>query len=108
MGFRKIVIDVVCSIPKGKVATYGQIASMAGNSRASRQVGFALRSLGLEEAKVPWWRVVNKQGFISINLGDGGMEKLIQKDLLQSEGVEFTDELTVAMPQYLWIPAGII
>ena len=105
MKFREKVYKVVNSIPEGMVATYGQIATMIGSPRASRQVGFALRALGLNEENIPWWRVVNRKGYISINHGDGGVEKLIQKDLLENEGVRFLDELTVDLEVHLWRPA---
>lgn len=102
MSFRQQVYSLVRQIPSGKVATYGQIAALVGNPRASRQVGFALRSLGITEADVPWWRVVNKQGYISINHGQGGAEKEIQRQLLSQEGIIITDDLIVNLAEYLW------
>jgi methylated-DNA-protein-cysteine methyltransferase-like protein len=102
MTFRESVYKIVKRIPRGMVATYGDIAALAGAPRAARQVGFALRTLGLDEPKVPWWRVVNKKGYISIDHGDAGMEKIIQKDNLLAEGVEFIDEFTVDMEKYHW------
>lgn len=104
MSFRTSVYNLVKQIPRGKVATYGQIAALTGHPRSARQVGYALRSLGLGESNVPWWRVVNKQGYISIDHGDGGMEKLIQLDNLRAEGVKVSDDFMVEMATHLWQP----
>lgn len=102
MGFNQKVFEAIQLIPVGRVATYGQIASIVGSPRAARQVGFALRGLGLNDQKIPWWRVVNKQGYISINHGDGGIEKEIQRDNLLAEGVEVKDDYTIDLNKYLW------
>lgn len=102
MGFNQKVFEAIQLIPVGRVATYGQIASIVGSPRAARQVGFALRGLGLHDQKIPWWRVVNKQGYISINHGDGGIEKEIQRDNLLAEGVEVKDDYTIDLNKYLW------
>ncbi len=100
--FRSKVFEAVALIPKGKVVNYGFIAVMIGQPRSSRQVGFALRSLSLEEDIVPWWRVVNKQGYLSIEHGEAGMEKIIQKQLLEAEGVKVEEDFTVNMHDYFW------
>lgn len=102
MSFRNDVYNTVKNIPPGQIATYGQIAAMIDHPRAARQVGMALRWLTLNEQSVPWWRVVNKRGHISIDHGEGGIEKQIQKDLLLAEGIEFVDELTVNLNKHLW------
>lgn len=104
MSFRQAVYKLVRQIPRGKVASYGQIAALVGNPRAARQVGFALRTLGLSEQTIPWWRVVNKQGYISIDHGEAGMEKLVQKENLLAEGVGFIGELEVDLAEHLWRP----
>ena len=101
MNFNQRVYEAVRGIPDGKVMTYGQIASELGNPRASRAVGWALRALTIEEEDVPWWRVVNKQGYLSINHGMQGYEKMTQADLLRDEGVEVSDEYIVDMGEYL-------
>lgn len=86
-------------IPHGKVASYGQIALYAGLPRAAREVGWVLR--GTKET-MPWWRVVNKKGKISI---DGNMhaDKALQKKLLEAEGITVNDDFTVAIEQYRWV-----
>lgn len=78
------IYNVVRRIPPGKVATYGQIAALIGSPRAARIVGWALRNLPLN-TKVPWHRVINKEGMISIE--NMGAPKELQVKLLQSEGI---------------------
>lgn len=75
-------------IPKGKVATYGQIAALCGSPRASRIVGWALRK-HVGNAKLPWQRVINKDGMISIENMDAPKE--LQVKLLREEGVEVVE-----------------
>ena len=89
--FQKIY-EQVKKIPKGKVASYGQIALMAGNPRWSRVVGYALHS-NPEPGIIPCHRVVTKEGKLSKAFAFGGEN--MQKDLLISEGVTFIDEYTV-------------
>lgn len=72
-------------IPKGKVATYGQIAALAGSPRASQVVGWALRALK-SDTKIPWQRVINKAGMVSIE--NMNTPKEMQIELLRQEGVE--------------------
>ena len=91
--FQKIY-EQVKKIPKGKVASYGQIALMAGNPRWSRVVGYALHS-NPEPGIIPCHRVVTKDGKLSKAFAFGGEN--VQKDLLLSEGVNFIDEYTVDM-----------
>lgn len=84
-GFCEKVYREVGKIPRGLVATYGQIASLVGAPRAARQVGWALRRLSAD-SRLPWWRVINSRGMISIeNLG---VPKREQVRRLQSDGVE--------------------
>jgi methylated-DNA-protein-cysteine methyltransferase-like protein len=74
-------------VPQGRIATYGQVAALAGRPRAARAVGQALRALGATAAKaVPWHRVVNAAGRIS-ERGDGWAA--LQRELLALEGVRF-------------------
>ncbi len=89
--FQKIY-EQVKKIPKGKVASYGQIALMAGNPRWSRVVGYALHS-NPEPGIIPCHRIVTKEGKLSKAFAFGGEN--VQKDLLISEGVTFIDEYTV-------------
>jgi methylated-DNA-protein-cysteine methyltransferase-like protein len=82
------IYDVVRSIPPGKVASYGQIAKIVGRCSA-RMVGYALAALKTSDAlkDVPWHRVINARGRISVH-GDG-LGNAIQEQLLRQEGVEF-------------------
>ena len=102
MKFRQKVYRIVSSIPKGKVMTYGQVAAEAGSPRAARQVGYALRALGLEEEIVPWWRVINAEGRISINHQQGGEEKNLQKILLEMDGVKVDKDMRVNLLDHLF------
>ena len=82
--FTKTFIDIVQNIPSGKVMTYGQIAREAGNTRAARQVARLLHSLSRKH-KLPWHRVINSKGEISLS----GERLESQKGLLEQEGVQF-------------------
>jgi methylated-DNA-protein-cysteine methyltransferase-like protein len=93
-NFRAKVLKVVCNIPAGETLSYGEVALLAGSPRAARVVGGILAGLKLSEAKIPWWRVINKQGFISIR-GEDPRAKDIQRDLLREEGLEVNDEYYV-------------
>lgn len=88
--FFKRVHGIVAMIPSGSVMTYGQIAAIAGNPRASRAVGYALRSAP-SDADLPWHRVVNSKGEISLrNTLQGDDDRCLQRILLESEGIVFT------------------
>ena len=87
-SFFEIVYDVVRRIPRGKVATYGQVAQLAGKSRMARHVGFALAATGDAE-NLPWHRVVNSKGRVSPRRLSGYHE--LQESLLRAEGVRFDD-----------------
>jgi methylated-DNA-protein-cysteine methyltransferase-like protein len=100
-SFSQRVKDIIKRIPRGKVATYGQIAACAGNSRAARQVVWILHS-STEKDKLPWHRVVNGKGRISLK-PNYGYE--IQKVLLQKEGVKFDENDTIDFELYLWSPS---
>ncbi len=102
MNFREKTFQVVNQIPKGKVATYGQVAALAGSHRAARQVGWSLASLGLNEQKIPWWRVVDRKGYLSIR-GDDPEAKIEQRSLLEEEGIEVSDELIIDLERYRWM-----
>jgi len=94
------IYAVVRRIPKGRVATYGQIAELAGLPRQARQVGYALAAL--EHTRVPWHRVLNARGEISAR-SDPGPERL-QRALLEREGVRFDGQDRVALARHLWQP----
>lgn len=86
-GFFRRVYRVVRLIPRGQVATYGQVALLAGTPRGARAVGWALRALDEDTAqKVPWHRVVNADGGISPR---PGLSPEVQKRRLRAEGVRF-------------------
>jgi len=101
--FRKNVLKIVSSIPKGNVTNYGTIATLAGSPNAARAVGGILRSLTIEENHIPWWRVINKTGRISISQNIGGVDKEIQKEKLESEGIEVSMNYKINMRKYSWI-----
>lgn len=95
--FHKI-LDIVQLIPKGKVATYGQIATIAGTQNP-RLVGFALATLK-EGTDIPWFRVINSKGKISFpEQGDGFK---IQYSLLKSEGIIFDAKNRINLEQFGW------
>ncbi|WP_319543885.1 MGMT family protein [uncultured Pseudodesulfovibrio sp.] len=91
-------IALIRSIPLGKVTTYGTIASMAGNRRAARQVARLLHSSSRKE-RLPWHRVVNREGKISL-APQQGYEN--QKQLLENEGVTFDASDRINLAMYLW------
>jgi methylated-DNA-protein-cysteine methyltransferase-like protein len=95
------IYDVVRRIPRGRVATYGQVARLAGLGGHARQVGYALHALG-PETRVPWQRVVNAQGRVSPR-SVPGFER-IQRALLEREGVDFGSDGRVDLDRYRWRP----
>lgn len=97
------VISMVKSIPRGKVATYGQIAALAGKPHAARGVGWILNACA-ESHKLPWQRVLNSQGRISFS--PRLKEFKLQRKLLQREGVRFTDDRSLSLEVYQW-PRGL-
>ena len=96
------ILSVVEEIPAGCVATYGQIAALAGNPRWARVVGYALH-VNPDPSEIPCYRVVNRQGKVSSAFAFGGENMQIQ--LLSADGVEFVDG-HVNMEKYLWRPDG--
>ena len=95
------IYAAVRRIPHGRVATYGQIARLAGLPGHARQVGYALHGLP-EGTSVPWHRVVNAQGCVSPrSVGDWMFE---QRRRLEDEGVEFDALGRLALPRYRWRP----
>ena len=101
-SFDQRVWDVVAQIPPGRVATYGQIADLIGAWGCARQVGWALRRLPVP-SPVPWQRVVNAQGRISMTLSRQGTD-WIQRDLLLAEGIPVDAEGRLPLQQVLWRP----
>ncbi|MBT4332600.1 MAG: MGMT family protein [Candidatus Cloacimonetes bacterium] len=95
--FSKRVIEIILKVPVGKVATYGQIAQLAGNSKATRQISRILHSSSAKY-DLPWHRVINSQGRISMRSGDGFE---MQKAILESEGVEVNND-RISLKKHQW------
>jgi len=106
---------VVSRIPKGRVATYGQVAELAGLGGHARQVGYALYGLGqsgklasLDDveiaARVPWHRVVNARGEISARSDPDPHEIPLQRVLLEEEGVVFDLKGRLSLEKFRWKP----
>ena len=92
---------VVSQIPEGQVATYGQVATLAGYPGQARQVGYALNSL-TDDFDIPWHRVVNAKGRVS-SRADPIFEE-IQRQILESEGVLFDNNDRIDLSKYQWKP----
>ena len=93
----EMIYDIIRQIPEGKVATYGQIAALAGNRRWARVVGYALHAI--HGSTIPWHRVVKKNGEVFGGAQSSGGR--YQTELLQREGVGFVDGY-VDMEHYQW------
>jgi methylated-DNA-protein-cysteine methyltransferase-like protein len=91
-------------IPRGRVATYGQIAHLAGLPGHARQVGYALHRLATEEP-VPWHRVINARGEISRRATPGA--EAVQQQLLLREGVAVAADGRIDLGRYQWRPRGV-
>ena len=94
----ELIYDVVRQIPKGKVATYGQVAALAGNRRWSRVVGYA-RHANPDPEYIPCHRVVNRLGEVSKAFAFGGENRQIT--LLENEGIKVEDN-RVDLEKYRW------
>ena len=92
--------NIIKQIPKGKVSTYGVIAAYSGNPRAARQVARILHSCSSKD-NLPWHRVVNRNGRISLKRACGYE---IQKQLLENEGVIFSNGDDIDLSGFLWQP----
>ena len=95
------IYAAVKKIPRGKVATYGQVALLAGLGRHARQVGYALHALP-DGKKIPWHRVINAKGEISAR--SSGDHDDLQRVLLEEEGVVFGLRGRVSLEKYRWRP----
>ena len=97
----RMIITTVLKVPKGKVVTYGQIAAMAGLPRHARFVGYVLKGMD-DTTEVPWHRVINSQGKISLSkLDNHGMN--LQASLLMQEGVVVAGG-KVDLKRFQWRP----
>ncbi len=99
--FYDMVYEFVRSVPTGQVVTYGQVALELGSPAAARAVGYALSSLA-GGSDVPWWRVVNVRGAISLR-GRGTAADL-QRELLEGEGIAFDCEGRMDLHASRWWP----
>jgi methylated-DNA-protein-cysteine methyltransferase-like protein len=102
MEFERRAKDVIRSIPRGKVATYAQVAALAGNYRGARQVARVLHSSS-DKDRLPWQRVINSRGGISLRKGQGFEE---QKRLLIAEGVRVDRLGRIDLDAFQWEPVG--
>ena len=98
MNFKEKVMSAVIAVPKGKVVSYGQVAAACGSPRAARQVGWMLHTLDGNNL-VPWWRVINSAGFISIK-GNLMSTPLAQKKFLEDEGVAVSEDLKIDIEKF--------
>jgi methylated-DNA-protein-cysteine methyltransferase related protein len=98
-AYRRIYA-VVRRIPRGKVATYGQVARLAGFANAARQVGYALHALPGKSA-LPWHRVINSAGRISLPSVDGRLE---QRFRLLEEGIMVDPSGGISLKRHQWRP----
>ena len=97
------IYRTVRRIPRGRVATYGQIADLAGLEGHARQVGYALNVLP-SRSNVPWHRVINAKGEISRRSGGDSHE--LQRHMLEHEGVKFDRTGRVDLARYRWHAKG--
>ena len=97
------IYAVVRRIPRGRVATYGQVAALAGLAGHARQVGYALHALS-DGRSTPWHRVINAQGHVSTRSQFGG--ELQQRFMLEAEGVQFDARGRVSLQRFGWRPQG--
>lgn len=96
--FTESVIEIIRAVPRGRVCSYGGVAAQAGNPRAARQVVRVLHSCS-EKERLPWWRVVNSRGTISLKRGYGFEEQL---DRLKAEGIECSSAGRIDLERYGW------
>lgn len=96
-SFQQLIYQIVAAIPYGSVTTYGEVARLAGSSRAARQVGGVLKRLP-EGSKLPWHRVINRKGEISLT----GDDLSRQRKALQAEGIEVSREGKIDLVKYRW------
>lgn len=96
-SFSQLVVEAVRSVPHGKVVSYGQVATHIGMPRAARQVGWTL--CRLEGVDIPWWRVVNNAGRVSIK-GNMFVTPGLQRELLRKEGVLVKEDFSFDIERY--------
>ncbi|HEX7342704.1 MAG TPA: MGMT family protein [bacterium] len=99
-SFHRHIAATIKQIPRGRVATYGQIAAMAGNPLGAREVVRVLHSSS-DKHKLPWHRVINRLGKISLGRNQGYKQ---QKALLEREGVVFGLLDVIDLDRFMWKP----
>ena len=99
--FYQQIYRVVDQIPAGKVATYGQVAELAGLPGHARQVGYAMNALS-ENSTLPWHRVINAQGSVSSRSNPDA--EILQKLLLEEEGISCSKNGKALLKDYQWVP----
>jgi methylated-DNA-protein-cysteine methyltransferase-like protein len=98
------IYAIVRQIPPGKVATYGQVAELAGLFGKPRLVGYALYRVDMEHDDIPWQRVINAKGEVSQSPFRNGTDDL-QRVILEDEGIEFDAKGRIDLKRYRWQPA---
>lgn len=101
-SYRERVYEIVRTIPEGRVMTYGQIAGILGEGYTPRTVGYVMHAS--ETEAVPWQRVINSQGACST--GKMTMPTNLQQDMLEAEGIKFSDKGKCDLKEYQWYPEG--
>lgn len=104
LPFREAVLQAVAQVPKGKVATYGQIACMTGYPRRPRQVGMVLKGLP-EGTEVPWHRIVNARGYVPSRGRWWGA--MLQIERLREEGIGVDDLGNLDLERHRWLTFSI-
>jgi methylated-DNA-protein-cysteine methyltransferase-like protein len=99
------IYSVVARIPKGRVATYGQVALLAGKPGHARLVGYALNALH-GRFPIPWHRVINAKGRISPRAGANSAD-ITQRLRLEKEGVKFDERGAISFNRFQWRPGAI-
>jgi methylated-DNA-protein-cysteine methyltransferase-like protein len=100
IGYNEIY-EVIARIPPRRVATYGQIAELAGIPGQPRRIGYALSALH-GNSGVPWHRVINAKGMISVRSGSGPDK--FQRQLLKQEGIDFDSSGRIDLARFQWRP----
>lgn len=101
------IYAVVRQIPPGQVATYGQVAELAGLIGKPRLVGYALYRVDMANSDIPWQRVINAKGEVSHSPLRNGTDYL-QRALLEEEGIEFNPDGRINLSRYRWRPPELL
>lgn len=96
---RQRIWQVILAIPRGRVCSYGMVAKLAGLANGARQTAWALRHLP-RDTRIPWFRVINSQGKISMPEGSRGYRE--QRKRLKAEGVTFNESGRISSKAFWW------